>query len=60
LWLTPWSIRERYRVENQLIAGQLTADVQARVFEEQFPNTILYVQRRHRRGASLAQGFLAT
>src|SRR5579871_3790557 len=43
LWLTPWSIRERYRVENQLIAGQLTAEVQPRVFEEQFPNSILYV-----------------
>jgi LPS export ABC transporter permease LptG/LPS export ABC transporter permease LptF len=44
LWLTPWSVRERYRVLNQLIAGGLTADVQPRVFvEEQFPNTILYV-----------------
>src|SRR5579862_2125478 len=27
LWLTPWSIREGYRVQNQLIAGQLTADI---------------------------------
>jgi LPS export ABC transporter permease LptF/LPS export ABC transporter permease LptG len=43
LWLTPWSIRERYRIQNQLIAGQLTAEVQARVFKEQFPNTILYI-----------------
>jgi LPS export ABC transporter permease LptG/LPS export ABC transporter permease LptF len=43
LWLTPWSIHERYRVENQLINGGLTADVQPRVFEEQFPNSILYV-----------------
>jgi LPS export ABC transporter permease LptG/LPS export ABC transporter permease LptF len=44
LWLTPWSIRERYRVMNQLIAGGLTADIQPRTFvEEQFPNTILYV-----------------
>ena len=43
LWLTPWSIREFYRVENQLIAHELTADIQPRVFEEQFPNTILYV-----------------
>ena len=42
-WLTPWSIRERYRIENQLIAGGLTSDVQPRVFEEQFPNSILYV-----------------
>jgi hypothetical protein len=43
LWLTPWSIRERYAIQNQLIAGQLTADVQARVFQEQFPNSILYI-----------------
>jgi LPS export ABC transporter permease LptG/LPS export ABC transporter permease LptF len=43
LWLTPWSIRERYRVQNNLIANQLTADVQPRVFAEQFPNSILYV-----------------
>ncbi|HEY7335770.1 MAG TPA: LptF/LptG family permease [Bryobacteraceae bacterium] len=43
LWLTPWSIRERYRVLNQLIASELTADVQPRIFAEQFPNTILYV-----------------
>jgi LPS export ABC transporter permease LptG/LPS export ABC transporter permease LptF len=43
LWLTPWSIRERYRVLNQLIASELTADVQPRVFAEQFPNQILYV-----------------
>jgi LPS export ABC transporter permease LptG/LPS export ABC transporter permease LptF len=43
LWLTPWSIRERYRVQNQLISGQLTADIQPRVFAEQFPNAILYV-----------------
>ena len=43
LWLKPWSFREFYRVENQMIARQLTADVQARVFDEQFPNSILYV-----------------
>jgi LPS export ABC transporter permease LptG/LPS export ABC transporter permease LptF len=43
LWLTPWSIREEIRVRNVLIASELTADVQARVFEEQFPNKVLYV-----------------
>ncbi|HEV8412987.1 MAG TPA: LptF/LptG family permease [Bryobacteraceae bacterium] len=43
LWLTPWSIRERTRIQNQLISGQLTAEVQARVFQEQFPNSILYI-----------------
>lgn len=43
LWLTPWSIRETYRVVNRLVASQLTAEIQPRVFEEQFPHTILYV-----------------
>jgi LPS export ABC transporter permease LptG/LPS export ABC transporter permease LptF len=43
LWLTPWSIGERFRVENQLAASQLTADVQERVFAEQFPDRLLYV-----------------
>src|SRR5580700_927663 len=43
LWITPWSIREEIRVKNILIASELTADVQARVFEEQFPNRVIYV-----------------
>ena len=43
LWLTPWSIRERTKIQNQLISGQLTAEVQARVFQEQFPNSIVYI-----------------
>src|SRR5579862_5477499 len=44
LWLTPWSIRERFRIQNQLTAGQLTANIQPRHFiEEQFPNLIVYV-----------------
>ncbi|MCP5115489.1 MAG: YjgP/YjgQ family permease, partial [bacterium] len=44
LWLTPLSIRETYRVLNKLLAEQLTAEIQPRVFEESFPNTVLYVQ----------------
>src|SRR5262245_45684597 len=43
LWLTPWSIREGIRVTNQLVAGQLTAEVQPRIFQEQFPDRVLYV-----------------
>jgi LPS export ABC transporter permease LptG/LPS export ABC transporter permease LptF len=42
-WLTPWAIRETYRVVNQLAAEQLTANIEPRVFQEQFPNTILFV-----------------
>jgi LPS export ABC transporter permease LptG/LPS export ABC transporter permease LptF len=43
LWLTPLSWRETYRILNRLAAAQLTAEIQPRVFEEQFPNRILYV-----------------
>jgi LPS export ABC transporter permease LptF/LPS export ABC transporter permease LptG len=43
LWLTPLAIRQTYRVVNRLAAEQLTAEIQPRVFQEQFPNTILYV-----------------
>jgi LPS export ABC transporter permease LptG/LPS export ABC transporter permease LptF len=42
-WLTPLAIRQRYKVINKLAAAELTAEIQPRVFEEGFPNTILYV-----------------
>jgi len=44
LWLTPWAARTTYRVLNQLVAAELTAEVQPQVFEEQFPNRVLYIQ----------------
>lgn len=40
---TPLAIRESIEIVNQLMAAHLTAEIQPRVFEEQFPNTILYV-----------------
>lgn len=43
LQLTPWCNAEMVRVLNQLGAAQLTAEIQPRVFEESFPNRILYV-----------------
>lgn len=43
LWLTPWSVDQLYRVQNQIVASRLTAEIPAREFEERFPNTILYV-----------------
>ena len=43
LWLTPRAMRESARIINKVGAEQLTADIQPRVFDEQFPNTILYV-----------------
>jgi lipopolysaccharide export system permease protein len=43
LWLTPYSTWRTYKILNQLVAAELTAEVQPRVFEEQFPNRILYI-----------------
>jgi len=43
LWFTPYATWRTYKVLNQLIAAELTSEVQPRVFEEQFPNRILYV-----------------
>ena len=43
-WLTPWSIREAQRILNQVAGAQLTAEIQEQVFDEQFPNKILYVR----------------
>src|SRR3954447_3535095 len=42
-WLTPMSWRQFYRVLNKIAAAELTAEIQPRVFEEQFPNKIIYV-----------------
>jgi len=44
LWLTPWAARTTYRVLNQLVAAELTSEVQPDVFQEQFPNRVLYIQ----------------
>jgi LPS export ABC transporter permease LptG/LPS export ABC transporter permease LptF len=43
LWLTPYATWKTYKMLNQLVAAELTAEVQPRVFEEQFPNRILYI-----------------
>jgi len=43
LWLSPWAVRETIRVLNQIAADQMTAEIQPRVFAEQFPNKTLYV-----------------
>src|SRR6516164_1205190 len=43
LRLTPLSYREYNRIVNDLIATRLSAEIQPRVFQEDFPNTILYV-----------------
>lgn len=43
IWINPWAVRETVRVLNQLAADQMTAEIQPRVFAEQFPNKTLYV-----------------
>jgi LPS export ABC transporter permease LptG/LPS export ABC transporter permease LptF len=43
LWLTPFATWRTYKILNQLVAAELTSEVQPRVFEEQFPNRIVYV-----------------
>ena len=43
LWLTPYATWKTYKVLNELVAASLTAEVQPRVFEENFPNRVLYI-----------------
>ena len=43
LWLTPFATWKTYKILNQLAAASLTAEVQPRVFDEQFPNRIVYI-----------------
>jgi len=43
LRLTPYSYNESARLLNQLLANRLSAEVQPRVFIEDFENTVLYV-----------------
>ncbi|MDZ4797463.1 MAG: LptF/LptG family permease [Bryobacteraceae bacterium] len=42
-WLTPMATRHFYKLLNGIAAAELTAEIQPRVFEEQFPNKIIYV-----------------
>jgi LPS export ABC transporter permease LptG/LPS export ABC transporter permease LptF len=43
LRLTPYAYRETARIVNGLMANRLSAEIQPRVFDEDFPNKILYV-----------------
>ena len=43
LYLAPRAVRELVRIQNSLAASQVPANIQPRVFEEGFPNLVLYV-----------------
>jgi LPS export ABC transporter permease LptG/LPS export ABC transporter permease LptF len=43
LWLTPLSLRLESRAARTFAAAQLTGDIESRIFNEQFPNSVLYV-----------------
>ncbi len=43
LWLTPYATWRTYKVLNLLSAAELTSEVQPQVFDEDFPNRILYI-----------------
>ena len=41
--LNPWATRATYVILNKMAAASVTAEIRPRVFEEQFPNRILYI-----------------
>src|SRR6201996_802274 len=43
LWLTPLSLLLESMVSRNFAAAQLTGNIESRIFDEQFPNTVLYV-----------------
>ncbi len=43
LWLTPLSLHLESLVARNFAAAQLTGNIESRIFDEQFPNIVLYV-----------------
>ncbi len=43
LWLTPLSLHLESRIARNFAAAQLTGAIESRIFNEDFPNTVLYV-----------------
>ena len=42
LWLTPLTLHLESKVARNFAAAQLTGEIESRIFNEQFPNTVLY------------------
>ena len=43
LWFTPFATWRTYKMLNQLASAELTSEVQPQVFDEGFPNRIIYI-----------------
>ncbi|MGH9581348.1 MAG: LptF/LptG family permease, partial [Bryobacteraceae bacterium] len=43
LWLTPLSLHLESKIARNFAAAQLTGNIESRIFDEDFPNTVLYV-----------------
>lgn len=43
LWLTPLSLHRESMIARNFAAAQLTGKIESRIFDEDFPNTVLYV-----------------
>lgn len=59
LWVGPSALRTFHKVENDLIAGQVSFQVQPRVFDERFPKMVLYVNDVSASGTQWHGVFLA-
>jgi LPS export ABC transporter permease LptG/LPS export ABC transporter permease LptF len=59
LWWLPLAAQTVQQLQSEVAPGQASYDVQPRVFDERFPNVILYVQDTARGGAEWKGVFLA-
>ena len=59
IYLAPRAVRELVRIQNALAASQVPANIQPRVFEESFPNLVLYVNDVRGDGSDWRGVFLA-
>ncbi|MCX6619201.1 MAG: LPS export ABC transporter permease LptF [Acidobacteria bacterium] len=59
VWVAPRAVREMVRIQNQLAASQISAEIQPRVFEESFTNLVLYVSDVRGEGNDWRGVFLA-